>query len=398
MITGHRLTASVRHPRRHQSGSMTLLVGLVLLVGAGILTFSAGRTGVVEQRIANNEFRAQEAQQAAQAGLDYALAWLAENIWRSGDAEPAPPEITTSSGEIYRTALIFTKTAQGVCVRAQARATTEQRITASVRECVQQQGLFDPAATSAMPPPLVLAGCLGAPDETANLFLPDDAARSVMSGHAANNVCLPQGALSVSVWHDRNGNLVKDADEVGSGATYRRASFGGCPGDQCAWKRVFAMPLEDAKAAAIQAGHRFDDSIPCGATTPPGIYLIEHTRPIHALDISGSCTGAGVDNRTLGTPERPILFIVPRETGCPLFEPGISIHGMVYYESTTACAVQGWGGARIHGAVIWEGDAGPPPVNTEFIAPGDRAGSELNDDYQVIRGATRLPGTWRDWE
>ena len=192
MITGCRLTSHANHPRTRQSGSMTLLVGLILLVGAGILTFSAGRTGVVEQRIANNEFRAQEAQQAAQAGLDYALAWLAENIWRSGDAEPAPPEVTTSSGEIYRTALVFTKTAQGVCVRAQAHATTEQRITASVRECVQQRGLFDPAATSAMPPPLVLAGCLGAPDETANLFLPDDAARSVMSGHAANNVCLPQ--------------------------------------------------------------------------------------------------------------------------------------------------------------------------------------------------------------
>ena len=71
---------------------------------------------------------------------------------------------------------------------------------------------------------------------------------------------------------------------------------------------------------------------------------------------------------------------------------------MVYYESTTACSGQGWGGARIHGAVIWEGDAGQPAANAEFIAPGDSTGSELNDAYQVIRGATRLPGTWRDWE
>lgn len=52
---------------------MTLLFGLMLLIGAGILAFSSARTGVVEQRIATNEQQSILAQQAAQAGLDLSL-------------------------------------------------------------------------------------------------------------------------------------------------------------------------------------------------------------------------------------------------------------------------------------------------------------------------------------
>jgi Tfp pilus assembly protein PilX len=52
------------------------MLGLLLLMGSTILTLSSVRVGIMEQRIANNEIRAKEAQQAAQAGLDYALAVL----------------------------------------------------------------------------------------------------------------------------------------------------------------------------------------------------------------------------------------------------------------------------------------------------------------------------------
>ena len=384
-------------PRRRQSGAMTLLVGLLLLVGAGILTFSATRTGVIEQRIANNEFRAREAQQAAQAGLEYALAWLAENLWTTGDAEPTPPPVVAASGYVYQTRLTFAKQLHGVCARAQATATTEPEILANAWDCFNQTGLFDSTSATAMPPPLVLAGCLAEPTEPAELFVLN--AGAVMTGRAANASCLPQGSLDISAWNDGNDNRLLDLLEEGASAPFDRTAFGGCPGALCAWNRLFDMSLEDAKTAATASGHVYTNHIPCGAAAPPGLYLIETPGPIDAVDLAGACSGAGgAGDHSIGTPQKPILLIVPEASGCPSFNDGIDIHGIVYYESASACATQGWGGARVHGAVIWEGDAGAPAANARFVETDYGTGSHLNDAFQTIRGATRIPGTWRDWD
>ena len=385
------------HPRHRQSGAMTLLVGLLLLIGAGILTFSATRTSVIEQRIANNEFRAREAQQAAQAGLEYALAWLAENLWIAGDSEPTPPPVTAASGYVYRTRLTFTKQINGVCARAQVTATTEPEILANAWECFNQTGLFDSTIATTMPPPLAITGCLAEPTEPAELFVLN--ANAVMTGSAANASCLPQGSLDISSWSDTNDNRILEPLEEGASASFNRTAFGGCPGTLCAWNHLFDMTLDDAKTAASVSGHVYTNHIPCGAAAPPGIYLIQTTAPIDAVDLVGSCSGEdGVDDDTIGTPRKPILLIVPKESGCPSFNEGVRIHGIVYYESATACATQGWGGASVHGSVIWEGDAGAPATNARFIETDYGAGSNLNDAFQTIRGATRIPGTWRDWE
>ncbi len=131
------------HPGARQCGAMTLLFSLLLLVGAGILAFSAGRTSVVEQRIANNEYQAIEAQQAAQAGLEYALAWLASNTWSKGATVPTPPQTLASSGQAYDLSLKFNKIGNAVCVRSASQAVGETRLTAVAQEC------FLPAATGA---------------------------------------------------------------------------------------------------------------------------------------------------------------------------------------------------------------------------------------------------------
>ncbi len=390
-----------RKPRlpRHQAGSMTLLFGLLLLVGAGILTFSAARTGVVEQRIATNEQDAIEAQQAASAGLEFALAWLAKNLWTPGTEAPTPPPSVAANGQEFTTRLTFARQANAICVRSQARSSIDPNITAVARECFIQTGLFDTATETTMPPPLVLAGCMATPTEAAELFVASETARAVASGEVANTACLPQGSLRVATWRDRDLNRVLTPDEKGASTTYRRGYFTGCPGAHCAWDRIFAMPLAEAKHRAEQAGHVFSAGIPCGATAAPGIYLIKRQGSIGSLDITGSCFGEdGVGSHTIGTPSKPVLLIVPTDSGCPSFERDIAIHGIVYFESDSACAAQGWGGAKIQGAVIWEGSTGAPGAGTQFIATDYGAGSELNSAFQVVTGASRLPGTWRDWD
>ncbi len=389
-------------PFGRQSGSASLVVGLILLLGAGILTFSATRTGVMEQRIATNELRAKEARQVAQAGLEYAVAWLSKNSWQKGVAEPRPPAVATLSGDTYQTHLAFDKTPDGICVQAHSSAASEPGVYANLWECVHQSGLFAATRDTSMPAPLVVAGCMSPPDQRAGLFVSPNSAGSIMTGRTADADCLPIGSLAVSRWRDENANRVMEPDEEGHSSAFERVAFTGCPASHCAWKQVFAMGLEDAKKAATRAHHVYSDDIPCGATRAPGIYLIRNAGPIGSLDVTGPCreeeqeedVGAG----TIGTPSRPVLLIVPSDTGCPAFTEDIRIHGIVYYETTTGCANRGWGGAQVQGSVIWEGNVEAPAASSRFIETDYGSGGELNDAFQVILDAARVPGSWRDWD
>ncbi|EGV32862.1 hypothetical protein ThidrDRAFT_0982 [Thiorhodococcus drewsii AZ1] len=384
---------------RHQRGAATLFVGLLLLIGAGILTFSASRTGVIEQRIANNEIRSTEAQLAAEAGLEFAQAWLSSNAWTEGTAEPTPPSLTTASGYRFETDLTFDIDPRGLCVHAASIAASDANISAHVQACYQQQGLFDASPSRRMPPPLVSAECLDAPTMGSELFIRESAKTGAASGQSATASCLPQGDLTITNWLDANGNRVMEITETGTSASFERAAFKGCPSDHCAWNQIFAMPLDQAIERATQSNHLYGDTFPCGAPPSPGIYVKTNDSDIGPLDMTGTCIGIdGVDNRTIGAPSTPVLILVPSSSGCPAFSPDIGIYGILYYETTSDCATRGWGGATIHGAVVWEGSAAAPSSGSRFIATDYGAGSGLNRAYQVVTQATRIPGTWRDWD
>jgi hypothetical protein len=392
---------ALRIPRRRQrqSGSMTLLVGLLLLIGAGILTFSATRTSVIEQRIAGNEHRAMEAQQSAEAGIDFAAAWLARNSWSTGVDEPTPPPIQTANGDRYDTTLAFEEHGSGICVTAETQSASDPNVAASHTECFVQKGLFNPSGATTMPPPLVLAGCMKSPSEPTKIFISGPDSVAIESGTAASDTCLPSGTIEISLWRDtnRDGNL--EASEIGASASFNRATFSGCPGDHCAWNSQFDLGYEDAKRLATEAKHVYTNNIPCGAAAASGIYVVDHSGGIGAADIQGHCAGQeGIDDATIGTPSQPILLIVPQDSGCPAFGAGISIHGIVYYESATACATQGWGGAKVYGSVIWEGSVDQPQADSQFIEAEYGVGSKLNAAFKTILDSTRTPGTWRDWE
>ncbi len=67
-----------------QRGVATLMLTLVVLVGLTMVTFYAAHTGLMNQRIASNEVRAREAHQAAEAGIEAAIAFLADNKTQIG--------------------------------------------------------------------------------------------------------------------------------------------------------------------------------------------------------------------------------------------------------------------------------------------------------------------------
>ncbi|MGZ8227414.1 MAG: pilus assembly PilX N-terminal domain-containing protein [Methylococcaceae bacterium] len=393
-----------------QRGAVTLVAVLVLVICMALLTLTTSRTGIVEQQITGNDVRAREVQEAAEAGLEYGVAWGTKNTLADGVTTcpggtgcPTLSTITGStSGETYSiSSLIFNKGDNFIKVTSTAQG-TDTSITATAESFIQQTStasLFN--ATTTTPPPWVTAGCItNSPTGTPDMFLLSSSNVAVTSGSSSSNTCLPQGHLGVSEWADANGNGVMDSGEDGATATFNRDSFSGCPSTNCAWNHLFDMDLADAKQLAIDAGHVYAGSIPCGPTTAPSIYIINNNGPINPGDMTGSCSGTGVDNTTIGAPSQPILLIIPSAYGCPKFNGGITIYGIVYFESSGACASNGWGGATVYGSVVWEGNVDKPNANSQFIEVDyGNNGSELDDKFQIlgIDDAARLPGTWKDF-
>lgn len=396
--------------KTRQQGAAALFVVLVLALVMAVISLTTVRTGFMEQKITGNDLRAREAQEAAEAGLEYGVGWAKKNeipstVTCSGGTLPlgCPTALTTvtgsSTGESYSYTLTYTRGVDTIKVTSAAEGVVDSSIAATAEAYIKQfpKSLFHSGID--MPPPWVLAGCItSAPTGTPDTFVLNATNLAVVSGTSADASCLPQGHLDVTAWNDANGNGVKDPGEEGAETGFNRGTFDGCPSTNCAWNSRFEMDLQDAIDMASEADHVYSASIPCGpATSSPSVYVIENSGPLNSADISGSCTGTGVDDKTIGAPDQPILLIIPSDYGCPRFNGGITIYGIVYYESPDACQANGWGGAAIYGSVIWEGNVEKPNANSEFIEV-DFDGDDLNSVFHMgMDDATRIPGTWKDF-
>jgi hypothetical protein len=144
-----------------ERGAMTLMVGLTLLMGSTILTIGIARMGMMEQRIANNELRAKEAHQSAQAGLDYALAWLTSSVWSTQPEAPKPGvlEIRGSGNHRYEVHLTLDERPGCLRVHSRAQAIGDASLSATASECLQQRRYLNDGPSVDLPP-LVVNGCL----------------------------------------------------------------------------------------------------------------------------------------------------------------------------------------------------------------------------------------------
>ncbi len=77
-----------------QGGAGTLVFTLVVLVLMAIIMLGTAKTSLMETRISNNEFRARQAFEAAQAGMERAVAYLSAN---GGDIVDAAANLSSGS-------------------------------------------------------------------------------------------------------------------------------------------------------------------------------------------------------------------------------------------------------------------------------------------------------------
>jgi hypothetical protein len=355
-----------------QSGAAALGVTLMLLFILTILGVLGTRVLVQDTRSTANELQAARAFEAAEAGLEYGVAWLGAN---------APPYTYVSDTAAFGT--VAACPAASVCQRistdqvvaiggfnvtvrfrratvplasmnyleviAYAVATADSANKATSRQQVFVSP-FNSNKTGNTAPPLVVNGCVSGVTGTPSLTPQGAGKTGILSSQAA--ACLDNGHMNM------NG-----ASKVGSGFT------------GTAWDYVFpGIPKADMKAIADAQA-----SLPLADRS-----VIWVTSTSNWNDSVGS----------LGPPVKPVVLVFAAASACPKMNGNPVIVGIVYYEG--GCDSNGFGGTDLHGSLVYEGSLTKFTANTTLnynagVATVVTTGSNLDGKVP------KVAGTWKDF-
>lgn len=128
------LAQSCRVLASRQDGAVSLIVVLVLLIALTLIVLAMGRVGVQEEIVSGNEQRSHKAMEAAEAGLEYGMSWLDDELV-GADSEhlyytttnpsipndcacwpktlSVPNDVTPGSGETYNVSVTITPQGSG---------------------------------------------------------------------------------------------------------------------------------------------------------------------------------------------------------------------------------------------------------------------------------------------
>ena len=423
-------------PRHHrqQRGAATLAVSLLLLMAMLLSATYANRALLFEQRSSANQQRATQAFEAAEAGIDWAIAQL--NAPRPVDERCEP--VTDTSGSSFRERYLSVDTDSG--------RHAPQRWKSGAQDLALQPGCLRsghgwscacpsngwpglPVATgddlapqpafsvqfSAEPRPglvrLTATGCSNA----AGACRPGVAGRAdavvrlqVLLGLLPGVSVLPQAALTVRGTVDAAGALgVHNSDAASGGLTVRAGgsligtalrlstAAGGAAEASAAThdtalaalapERLFAshFGLDRTRWGHHPAAQAVDCTLPCATAIAAAINAAGSNRMV---SITGDATLDGP--LTLGSAERPVILVV---SGTAALRGDVTLHGVLYA-----------------GDIRWDGPTGAPAgVHGAVISESDYRGNgapRLQRDAEVLRALqrhtgsfARVPGSWKDY-
>ncbi len=422
------------HLHTHQRGAASLSVSLLLLLTMLLSAAYAHRGLLFEQRSSANQYRAAQAFEAAEAGIDWAIAQLNQPWPVNERCEPLPAASGSSFRERYLSVntvsaqhepLVWRHGAQDIalqpgCVHsAQGWSCTCPSngwpdLPAAHSDDLAPQPAFS-VQFSAEPRPglvrLTATGCSNA----AGACRPGTAGRAdavvrlqVLLGLLPGVSVLPQAALTARGAVDATGALgVLNVDAASGGLTVRAGgSLSGtalrlstAPGGAAeasatthdsalaalAPERLFAshFGLDRVHWANHPAAQAIDCTTPCAAAIATAINAVGGNRMI-------SITGdASIDGPlTLGSAERPVVLVV---RGTATLRGDVMLHGLLYAGDIR------WDGptgaqAVVHGAVVSESDfrgSGAPLVQRD---------AAVLRALQLHTGSfARVPGSWKDF-
>ena len=343
-----------------QQGLATLMISLILLLGMTMLTMASARTSLVETRITGNETRLIEASHAADAGLEYAIAWLATHPWSSSDSPPSPPSVTAGSGDTYAISLSFSASGDLITIHSRATATSDTSISAGVSQQLRQAFLLNPTAKVT---PLIVNGCIDSVTGTPDIYPSNwSSIEPVGTAIATSKVDEPAGSCIASGHFDtHDGSIVDEAFP------------------NTAWDYLFDISKDEFQALATAEAN----AVASGELPSSG-------RSYYWITDSSNW------DTSLGSASHPVFLAFAASAGCPRINGNPTIYGIVYVDGGCPDGAQGWGGAEVYGGVVMEGDLAKYNANAALYDWSEAGGSDEELPNPPI-GASRLPGSWKDW-
>lgn len=404
-----------------QAGAVTLLTSVVILMLATILIIAVSRTTIMEQRISGNEIRSRQALEAAEAGLNFGMAYVTQTT-QGGATVPSGADknknsiadtialTTVTGGASYSVAFcdptislatISCPDAPGavVCTSAPVTYLRSPRIVACGwsddvlgRAMVSQRVGTVPAVAKGPTNPLTVKGAVNVSGSATVTNYYNNL--TVWSGGSLSNIG-NSGKTFV-----RNPTVSPPASSVPPPAV----PSGGCTstGDYvCATDKNTTGPdvidadptLSNLTSAQLFYNYfgvadvaAYQSSIASMAAVAPGnVSSLEGVKQ-ESFVVSGSINSNM--NITIGSRDQPVVMIID---GNWSGGGNTTIYGLVYVRGNVDLS----GNNRIQGAVIVEGavsatgslDVVFDPKVMENIGPGGGVGKPA-----------LIPGSWRDWK
>jgi hypothetical protein len=426
---------------RQQRGASALIVVMLLFFMMMLVTAYANRSMVFEQRTSANQYRATQAFEAAEAGLDWAVSLL--NAGRvnascqpsslpgdltfvdrylisdadTGIYQPIPNPTPVADADTVRPGCVRTADNLGACACPQSGGTPLAAPTeagAFPAFTVELAPVLRTGSTEVLPGVVrvIARGCSGVdprcvPGATTNADAYAETsvivalARGLSSKPPATvtvrgGVNLPTGSVRiVNQDEGTNGVTINAGGDIATGADPSIFSRPGTPAE------ASIMPADES-LAALDDDAFFRSYF--GVDAPSFSRMPGVTR----VACAGDCTGAlgeavasggymfWVDGAlqltsamSLGTPDRPVMIVA---NGPLQFAGAVQVHGIVYGHSLD------WGNtgpddAFVRGAVILRDDCCTGSGTPVLVYDSD----VLNRLYTLSGSFARVNGSWKDY-
>lgn len=381
---------SFRFDSCRQRGVATLVVSVGVALLMAVAAVGMMRSGMLEQKIAANDLRMREAQEIAEAGMQYVI------VSGSAPGNQCPPDLNLSNNnyifnEIDLSSVVGVQTTSesyGVSVRWCHKTLSNTKIyfVRSQAEIPSAEAGKDPVVKAFVEswfrkkkdsflneinilPPFFVKGD----------FCPDVVGKkgnnkpsSSCGGNASigdleaynpdyGKWVIASKMANVESLHEKNKQINKPTDAPG-GVIQQNEEIKGS-----AWEYAFNITLDEAKYLALKN---------------PG-------EPFYYFGSSNVNSKFG--NEPLGSKTNPIVLIIEKDSKgkCPNVQ--LDVYGVVYINGP--CDENGWGNAKIYGSVISDGSITKLTGNPTFYKFDATLWSGLVGSAGFI-----VPGTWRDFE
>ena len=360
----------VVHEIKHQSGAATLVTAMALMMATSSMVLATVHAQLLNSRANGNVRDSVKDYLLAEAGLDYAIEYLSNQLYKINwinngssqetDRPPMPATWLNKLDTQYRTLqLTLSRSLQNsefIEITSRASNSINSQYALAIKQTVRPLSILSPAGEQA--PPLVLDGCVLSTPGNPDLYPDKQSSVQQVSAiwssmnqpcHHLKNIDLHNGVLNSQRF--KSGNL---------------------------WDLLFSVSrAEFTLMVATEVNQR----------------LNKQQRHYWQVNISDLQNGRWT--QSLGTAQQPVVLVFPANLGCPAITAGTIIYGIVFYESDCTASNQPLQG-DIYGTMAINGSLGVYSEHLKLAHISQASHPEIALKFPILK-IPRLLGTWRDF-